>query len=122
MTNSETQASSACDMRHVEPYDFAWCETHDTTFALGDKCKFDGRVVWEVYAEEADEQRGLKVRAEVENERLRAVVMAAEYFLANDTSPRCGVCSGHSPHWDGHSRDCPRGALIAAIKAVKSDE
>lgn len=57
-----------CVMTHEEPYDFATCETHDTTFALGAECKFNGREVWEVFAEEADEQRGLKVRAEMEAE------------------------------------------------------
>ena len=50
---------AACDMKCQEPYDFAWCETHDTTFPLGYKCKFDGREAWEVFAAEADEQRGM---------------------------------------------------------------
>lgn len=27
-----------CDMRMQEPFPFAWCETHDETFALGDVC------------------------------------------------------------------------------------
>lgn len=61
-------APAKCDMRHQPPMDFAWCETHDTTFPLGEKCKFDGREPWEVYAEEADEQRGLKVQAEMRAE------------------------------------------------------
>lgn len=29
---------TACAMFVGEPYDFAWCETHDTTFALGSTC------------------------------------------------------------------------------------
>lgn len=29
-----------CDMRHEQPFDFAWCETHDSTFALGDVCRY----------------------------------------------------------------------------------
>ena len=29
-----------CDMKRNDFYDFAWCETHDTTFALGDVCPF----------------------------------------------------------------------------------
>lgn len=62
---------ATCVMAHQEPFDFAQCETHDTTFALGDACKFQGRRMWEVFADEADEQRGLKVRAEMELENLR---------------------------------------------------
>lgn len=29
-----------CRMFHEEPFDFAYCEVHDTTFALGDVCKY----------------------------------------------------------------------------------
>lgn len=29
-----------CLMFHEEPFDFAYCERHDTTFALGDVCKY----------------------------------------------------------------------------------
>lgn len=68
---AQATAPAPCMMSHQEPYDFAWCETHDTTFPLGDKCKFDGREPWQVYADEADEQRGLKVRAETELSDLR---------------------------------------------------
>lgn len=28
-----------CDMVHEQPYDFAYCAVHDTTFALGDVCR-----------------------------------------------------------------------------------
>lgn len=67
-TAAEEQPET-CEMVHEEPYDFASCLTHDTTFALGDACKFNGRLMWEVYADEADEQRQLKVRAEMEAEQ-----------------------------------------------------
>lgn len=77
-------AVEVCHMVHTEPYDFASCETHDTTFALGETCKFDGQVMWHVYADEADDQRGLKMRAEMEaedarldNDVLRAAVQQA---------------------------------------------
>ena len=53
-----------CDMKHTPPMDFAHCETHDTTFPLGSTCKFDGREPWQVYADEADEQRRRAVMAE----------------------------------------------------------
>jgi len=29
-----------CIMTHTLPFDFAQCERHDTTFALGDVCKY----------------------------------------------------------------------------------
>jgi hypothetical protein len=29
-----------CRMFHQEPFDFAWCETHDTTFPLGSICEY----------------------------------------------------------------------------------
>ena len=57
-------APAACSMTRTDPFDFAQCETHDTTFPLGEKCKFDGREPWEVYADEADEQRRRAVMAE----------------------------------------------------------
>ncbi|QDM56408.1 hypothetical protein PP515_gp61 [Gordonia phage Sidious] len=66
-----------CDMKQGGPYDFAWCETHDTTFALGQKCKFDGRQPWEVFADEASAQRQLKVRAELTLDRTRGELDAA---------------------------------------------
>jgi len=30
--------AAPCDMRHEPPFDFAWCETHDSTFPLGGVC------------------------------------------------------------------------------------
>ncbi|QWS68198.1 hypothetical protein SEA_VANLEE_81 [Gordonia phage VanLee] len=62
-------APAPCDMTHQEPFDFAQCRTHDTTFALGETCKFHGREPWEVYAEEASAQRQLKVRAQLSLDR-----------------------------------------------------
>ena len=38
MTGQENPATAECDMRCGEPYPFAWCLTHDTTFALGEVC------------------------------------------------------------------------------------
>ena len=66
-----------CEMTRTAPFDFAQCETHDTTFALGEVCKFHNRDPFEVLYEEADEQRGLKVRAEAERDDLGN--LAAEY-------------------------------------------
>ena len=63
-------APAPCSMTRTDPFDFAQCETHDTTFPLGEKCKFDGRASWEVFAEEADEQRRRAVMAELRADRL----------------------------------------------------
>jgi hypothetical protein len=70
---------SPCDMKHQPPMDFAYCETHDTTFPLGGVCKWHGKTsVAEVLQAEVDEQRQLKVRAEMEIERLRGEPTDAE--------------------------------------------
>ena len=70
------EGRAACVMTHTEPFDFAQCETHDETFPLGKKCRFDGREPWEVYAEEADEQRQRAVVAEMALDELRALAAA----------------------------------------------
>lgn len=62
-----------CDIQHEAPYDFAWCETHDTTFALGTTCKFNGRWELDVLQEELDKARARMLMAEeslVEMKRL----------------------------------------------------
>ncbi|MCY1718425.1 hypothetical protein OVA26_15935 [Microbacterium sp. SL62] len=33
-------ADAVCVMFSEEPFDFAWCETHDETFPLGSICRF----------------------------------------------------------------------------------
>jgi hypothetical protein len=42
LTEAEIEEIEAlpCQMFHEQPFDFAYCETHDTTFALGDVCKY----------------------------------------------------------------------------------
>lgn len=70
---------STCRMSQQGPYDFAWCDTHDTTFPLGSVCKFHGKDPLDVLQDEADEQRGLKVRAEQE---LRHAHQAIAVYLA----------------------------------------
>jgi len=45
------------------------------------------------------------------------LLRAAEEYLTNGSSGvRCGVCMGHSPEWDGHSKDCRKGDLLQAIE------
>lgn len=62
-----TDTPSPCEMTHTPPFDFAQCETHDTTFPLGGACKWHGKdSISAVLQDEADEQRGRAVRAEIE--------------------------------------------------------
>ena len=64
-----------CDMRHEEPYDFAHCVTHDTTFALGDKCEWDGVTsITEHLEARAETLRSRMVRAEARAEAAEAEV------------------------------------------------
>lgn len=62
---AERDAPQVCTMTHTPPFDFAQCETHDETFPLGGVCRFQGRHTWEVFADEADEQRQRAVMAEM---------------------------------------------------------
>jgi hypothetical protein len=62
-----------CDLRHEPPYDFAWCETHDETFPLGQTCRWRVR---ELQAQDVDMswfQQGLQVQALVGDEDCTAV-------------------------------------------------
>ncbi|RLP70882.1 hypothetical protein D9V30_00145 [Mycetocola reblochoni] len=62
-----------CVMTHTPPFDFAQCETHDTTFPLGGACKWHGQTsIFEVLDREAMEQRGRAVRAEMQRDVLKA--------------------------------------------------
>jgi hypothetical protein len=96
-------APTPCDMRHQPPMDFAWCETHDTTFPLGERCKFDGRHAWEVYADEADEQRQRAVLAEVK---------AEEALSLDDLTDDV---------WEWHLRELGEGTLIGKVAKVAEE-
>lgn len=60
-------STSKCDMRCADPYDFAWCETHDETFPPGAVCSF--RAV-EIKAD------AIAARARGDRERERAALDA----------------------------------------------
>lgn len=53
----------------------------------------------------------------LDREALRAAVATFQNGLASASTSRCGVCSGHSPSWDGHSgcRDAAIHDLLAAV-------
>ena len=61
-----------CDEKHEPPYDFAYCETHDRTFALGDHCDHAGLSAWSYLDERERQQRGRAVRAEMRAEEAEA--------------------------------------------------
>ena len=61
-----------CVMRMGEVYDFAWCETHDRTFALGSSCDHAGLSHVDYLDEDGRRQRGRAVLAEMEMERIAA--------------------------------------------------
>ena len=90
--DAATDKPDPCEMTYTSPFDFAQCETHDTTFPLGGVCKWHGKnSIAAVLQDEADEQRGLKVRAEAERdaalaavERVRAVLSAWEMVQARN--------------------------------------
>ena len=67
-------APETCEMVYEEPMDFASCLTHDETFPLGEECRFNGRVMWEVFAEEADQQRQRAVMTEMSLGRVKSLV------------------------------------------------
>jgi hypothetical protein len=77
--STEPTTAITCVMTHTEPFDFAQCETHDETFSLGSRCKFYGREMWEVFAEEADEQRQRAVMAEYKVEQFIAILLNPEF-------------------------------------------
>lgn len=100
-----------CVMTHTEPFDFAQCETHDETFPLGGVCRFNGREAWEVYADEADEQRQRAVMAEIDRDAERAHADAAEAVI--------GRVWGIVTDWGAGTVHRPRspyyGRLLAAL-------
>lgn len=83
-----------CNLTHTEPFDFAQCETHDTTFPLGGTCKFNGREIWEVYADEADEQRQRAVKLEMRLEYLEQTLTDEGNQVQPSTQYREGVRDG----------------------------
>jgi len=65
-----TDTPSPCEMTRTPPFDFAQCETHDTTFPLGGACKWHGKdSISAVLEDEADKQRVRAIRAEIERDK-----------------------------------------------------
>ena len=46
----------------------------------------------------------------VEQEKIRKIIAATDDLKKHNGygGSSCGVCSGHSPEWDGHSRNCKK--------------
>ena len=82
-----------CVMKLGEVYDFAWCETHDRTFALGGTCDHAGLSHVDYLDDDGRTQRGRAVRAEMERDAL-----AAERDALRDAPhpdrPDCAIVGG----------------------------
>ena len=97
MSEPTTEQAVTCVMTQTDPFDFAQCETHDTTFALGDRCKFYGREPEDVYYDEAQEQRGRAVIAEME--RAEALDLLGLYRDEDECRwDHHRQCQTHGPH------------------------
>lgn len=112
-----------CVMAHTPPFDFAQCETHDTTFPLGGTCKWRGREsIYEVLDEEAQEQRGRAVRAELERDQALARIAKVEalaYAAVAEHSGRPGA-THYESCWKYHAV-CFATALKATLTEGESD-
>jgi hypothetical protein len=67
-------AVAPCSETRTEPFDFAYCSTHDRTFALGEHCDYAGLSEVEYLEKQARVQRFRAIRAEDERDRLAAAV------------------------------------------------
>ena len=72
-----------CDERYSEPYDFAYCEAHDRTFALGSHCDHAGLSEVDYLGERERGQRVRAIRAEDERDRLAEQVERIEELATN---------------------------------------
>ena len=67
-------AVAPCSETYTEPFDFAYCSTHDRTFGLGDHCDYAGLSEVDYMEKQATEQRVRAIRAEHERDRLAAAL------------------------------------------------
>ena len=118
-----------CVMTHTPPYDFAQCATHDTTFPLGGVCKYHGKSMGEIaamFADEVDEQRLLKVRAEAERDSARFGEGEAHELINRQADLLTGVVNalrGDPPELVWHSHhDAPALAKAAAEVVRAADD
>lgn len=75
-----------CSETHTAPFDFAYCSTHDRTFALGEHCDY-ARLSEVGYLEkQAREQRVRAIRAEDERDKLAATIKRVRALAPVDVS------------------------------------
>lgn len=111
-----------CDMKHTPPMDFAFCETHDTTFPLGAVCKWHGKAsIAQVLQGEVDEQRARAVTAESRADRAEARLARVAALHVPDPVMR-GLCAECS---DFGTDDFPPGEHVAypcpTIRALEGE-
>ena len=119
-----TETPSPCKMTQTPPFDFAQCETHDTTFPLGGACKWHGKEsISAVLQEESDQQRQRAVLSEIVRDsaledRDAALVMIAALRKVNTWDDLNGIIA-QSPldALDAYDREVAAGALdeVAAL-------
>ena len=80
-----------CVMKLGEVYDFAWCETHDRTFALGGTCDHAGLSHVDYLDNDGRKQRGRAVRVEMERDALAAKVERVRALASGMGVPRLGA-------------------------------
>jgi len=129
-----TDTPSPCQMTHTPPFDFAQCETHDTTFPLGSACKWHGKdSISAVLEDETDKQRVRAIRAEIERDKAIAERDASRQvnaeFLKARREPIVDdheVCKQESEklkrrvdHWANASESYAW--TIAAVRAARSN-
>lgn len=87
-----------CDERYSGPYDFAYCEAHDRTFALGSHCDHAGLSEVDYLGEREQGQRVRAIRAEDERDRLAAAVERVRALHERDGEGFCVACDYMTPH------------------------
>lgn len=103
-----------CVMTHTPPYDFAQCETHDTTFALGETCEWYGVESVAIKLEnDVDNQRLRAVKAEMERDSLLYLVESLPHQVATMVTESLFE---PSPHLNADQNDANRSALWVRVR------
>ena len=95
-----------CSETYTEPFDFAYCSTHDRTFALGDHCDYAGLSEVGYLEKQAREQRVRAMRAEDERARLAEVDSRLSVLLWRLTNGRLSKTSYPVEYMEQEIEEC----------------